>query len=147
MKKLIVILLSFLFVGNAFCQEDEYSVAFKKLMERTGMSTSLSSTMKQMIPLMTKDASGSQEQVQEVVDVVVVWVQEDVVPALEVIYRKHFSLEDINKVLEFYDSEIGRKFVEKQSTLAIDVMTLMQESKLQQSLIDRLSKIIPAQQQ
>lgn len=147
MKKLIVVLLSFLFVGSAFCQEDEYSVAFKKLMERTGMSTSLSSAMKQMIPLMTKDASGSQEQVQEVVDVVVVWVQEDVVPALEVIYRKHFSLEDINKVLEFYDSEIGRKFVEKQSTLAIDVMTLMQESKLQQSLIDRLSKIIPAQQQ
>lgn len=147
MKKLIVVLLSFLFVGSAFCQEDEYSVAFKKLMERTGMSTSLSSAMKQMIPLMTKDASGSQEQVQEVVDVVVVWVQEDVVPALEVIYRKHFSLEDINKVLEFYDSEIGRKFVEKQSTLVIDVMTLMQESKLQQSLIDRLSKIIPAQQQ
>ena len=147
MKKLIVVLLSFLFVGSAFCQEDEYSVAFKKLMERRGMSTSLSSAMKQMIPLMTKDASGSQEQVQEVVDVVVVWVQEDVVPALEVIYRKHFSLEDINKVLEFYDSEIGRKFVEKQSTLVIDVMTLMQESKLQQSLIDRLSKIIPAQQQ
>jgi hypothetical protein len=147
MKKLIVVLLSFLFVGSAFCQEDEYSVAFKKLMERTGMSTSLSSAMKQMISLMTKDASGSQEQVQEVVDVVVVWVQEDVVPALEVIYRKHFSLEDINKVLEFYDSEIGRKFVEKQSTLVIDVMTLMQESKLQQSLIDRLSKIIPAQQQ
>lgn len=147
MKKLIVVLLSFLFVGSAFCQEDEYSVAFKKLMERTGMSTSLSSAMKQMIPLMTKNASGSQEQVQEVVDVVVVWVQEDVVPALEGIYRKHFSLEDINKVLEFYDSEIGRKFVEKQSTLVIDVMTLMQESKLQQSLIDRLSKIIPAQQQ
>ena len=43
------------------------------------------------------------------------------------VYSRHFSLEELNELIAFYKSPIGRKFVEQQSPLMADLSRVDQE--------------------
>ena len=52
---------------------------------------------------------------------------EDMVAMMTPIYKKHFSLSDIEELIEFYDSPVGKKFVEKSPLIIQESMIVGQE--------------------
>ena len=141
MKRLYALIISFFLFGNVMGQTDEFSEVFKKMIECSGMSTLLDNTINQMAPMMAQtdpNSNVSEEDFKAVMEVLVEWINDDLLPVMETLYRRHFTVEEMKQVIVFYESEIGRKFVAKQATLAVDMMHLMQDNKLQESLVKRL---------
>jgi hypothetical protein len=48
---------------------------------------------------------------------------DDFEPAMVQIYDKHFTADEISQLLAFYESEIGRRFIEKQPAIVQDSMS------------------------
>lgn len=140
MKYIVSLIIAFSMYGSVIAQADAYSQGFKKLMTLSGTTSTLESSMRQIVPILLGSENIPSEVNAKIADVVVAWTNEDVIPALETTYRNHFSLDDINQIIAFYESEVGRKFVEKQSQVATDLMMMVQDTKMQESLMRRISQ-------
>lgn len=140
MKYIVSLIIAFSMYGSVIAQADAYSQGFKKLMTLSGTTSTLESSMRQIVPILLGSENIPSEVNAKIADVVVAWTNEDVIPALETTYRKHFSLDDINQIIAFYESEVGRKFIEKQSQVATDLMMMVQDTKMQESLMRRISQ-------
>lgn len=60
------------------------------------------------------------------------------------VYRKHFSLEDMKKIIEFYRTPVGKKLILNQGAIQAEVMVTMQTdlqngtAELQAKIAERL---------
>ena len=56
------------------------------------------------------------------------------------VYEKHFTLEDIEKLIEFYQTDVGRKYVEKLPKLTSESMQAGRQwgRRLGQKVVDKL---------
>lgn len=61
---------------------------------------------------------------------------EDMKESIATSYAKVFTVDELNKLAEFYESEVGQKFIEKSPQLMQEMMTRMQQRmpQLQQRL-------------
>lgn len=140
MKYIISLIIALSLYGTVTAQNDEYSQAFKKLVELSGTTSKLESCVRQMLSMKNASDRVPAEMNAKATEVVVAWMNEEVMPELEVAYRKHFTVDDLNQIIAFYESEIGKKYVEKGSQLAADLMALMLDEKKQASLSKRISE-------
>lgn len=146
MKNVALLIVTLLFCGNISAQQDEYSKSFNRLMDAMGMKTTMLETMKQIMPaLMAQQPgmSGVSENVLNAVAVVMAeWFAEDMVPTMEEIYKQYFTLDDLNKMSAFFESEVGRKYVANQGAISMQILTRVQDPNLQKLLVERLEKLL-----
>lgn len=145
MKNIALLIVTLLFCGNISAQQDEYSKSFNRLMDAMGMKTTMLETMKQIMPALMAQQPGmsgvSENDLNAVAVVMAEWFAEDMVPTMEEIYKQYFTLDDLNKMSAFFESEIGRKYVANQGAISMQILTRVQDPNLQKSLVERLEKI------
>ena len=107
---------------------DEYKRTLKKMLDAAGSEATFDSAIKQMLGMF-------KGQYQNVPDDV--WVElenemlkismDDLVEMLTPVYAKHLSVADLNKIIEFYQTPVGKKYAEKTPLITQESMQVGQE--------------------
>jgi hypothetical protein len=129
MKKLIVVI-SFLIIssGEIFGQADSYKVTLKKMLEVAGTEATFKVAIKQMFEMFKQQKTNVPDSF---------WVDfekefstasmDDLVDMLSPIYQKHISEADLKKIIEFYQTPVGKKYAEKTPLIMQESMQVGQQ--------------------
>lgn len=130
MKKLLITSVILLTSFNlSFAQSnDSYKSTLRKMLQTAGTEATFSTMVKQMFTMFKQQKSNVPEST---------WIEiekefsqtslDDLVNMFAPIYQKHFTEADLRKLIEFYQSPIGRKLAEKTPLITQESMQVGQE--------------------
>ena len=119
--KTTLLLIALPLIGaTSFAKEkNDYTDAMRKYLEVSGTTDQMSNMMTGMLEdyldLDNESRVAFEDSLKEtVLDILVEFY--------EPIYKKHFTIDEINEILKFYDSPIGKKLVAENSAMVNEVM-------------------------
>ena len=130
MKKLVVaISMAVLSLSAAFGQGDsQYKLTLKKMLEAGGSEESFKVVMKQMFDMLKKQKTNVPD---------TVWADfekefsktsiDNLVDMLTPVYQKHMTIVDLEKIIEFYQTPVGKKYAEKTPVIMQESMQVGQQ--------------------
>jgi len=144
MKKIsILFILIILSVTTTFAQQNnnEYKKAIQKMISVSGSEKTYTVAINQMITMMKKQKSNVPA---EFWDKMAVEYSKtsmtDLIDMLVPIYQKHLTLSEINQMIAFYESPIGKKFAAKTPLIMQESMQVGQQwgMKISQKMLAEL---------
>ena len=129
MKKIIVFLfLSFVFTVSGFAQNNaEYTAALKKMFVASGSNETYKMAIKQMISLYKAQSSLSQDKLKSMEEELLKTSMNDLTVKLVPVYQKYMTLSDLNEMIKFYESPVGKKFAKSNPLITQESMKIGQE--------------------
>lgn len=130
MKKVVVVL-SFLVVslGSAFGQVDnKYKLTLKKMLEAGGSEASFKVVIKQMVDMLKQQKTNVPDSIwSDFENEFSKTSMDDLVEMLIPVYQKHMTVADLEKIIEFYQTPVGKKFAEKTPLIMQESMQVGQQ--------------------
>ncbi|MBB2147015.1 DUF2059 domain-containing protein [Pedobacter sp. LMG 31464] len=145
MKKLLT-LLTFFVISTSVCfgqTNTEYKTALKKMMVASGAENTCKVVINQMITAFkTKKSDVPEEFWTEMSAELLKTTIGDMADMLVPVYEKHLTLADINQLIAFYESPIGKKFAEKTPIITQESMQVGQQlgMKIGQKVVEKLKE-------
>lgn len=129
MKKLIIpISILIICVGQAYGQTDSYRTTLKHLFIVSGSETNFKVTIKQMFTMLKQQKTNIPDSVwNEFENEFVKASIDELVDMLYPIYKKHMTENDLTKTIEFFETPIGKKYVEKTPFILQESMQVGQQ--------------------
>ena len=122
MRKIFLIALLFLFSTNLNAQSDTYTSTLKKYLEVSGSLAAFKTAISGMMGNFKNINTNVPEEVwKELEKEFLTTSVDDLVVQFAPVYKKHLSENDLNEIIKFYSTPIGKKLAEK-------TPVLMQES-------------------
>ena len=145
MKKIILFFaLSLITSGFCFSQDNvAYKTAIKKMMLVSGAENTYKTVINQMITVMKQQKP---EVPKEFWDTMAEEMQKssvtDLTDMLTPIYQKHLTLADVQQLIAFYESPVGKKFAEKTPLITQESMQVGQEwgMKIGQKIVEKIKE-------
>lgn len=123
MKKICLFFVAMTCVLSVSAQSnDAYSTAVKKLMEITEVKSGLETTLSEMYAPMAPQMGISEAKARELGVFMANEMYSDMIELYVPIYKKYFTLAEIEELCELYTTPIGKKAAKLQSTIAAEAM-------------------------
>jgi uncharacterized protein len=114
MKKLFIAIALILVSGTSALAQDSYGLKLKRMMEVAGTQASFQVAIKQMLVMFRQQKTNVPENVWNEFEKEFSQTSlDDLVTMLVPVYEKHMTESDLDKVIEFYQTPVGKKFAEK----------------------------------
>jgi hypothetical protein len=144
MKKLIIII-SILTIplGETFAQADSYKVTLKKMLEVAGSEASFKAAIKQMFDMFKQQKADVPDSFWDEAEKEFSQTSMDeLVGMLSPVYQKYMTEEDLKKIIEFYQTPVGKKYAEKTPLIMQESMQVGQQwgMKIGQRVQERLKE-------
>ena len=128
-------------------QTDEYKTLLKKIMTLSGSSASSEAIMSQLMSSMKNGPFQHDEAYWK--DFASKWtrkIEDKVMEVYAPIYQQHMTLDELKKVVAFYESPAGRKLGETATAVATESMPMIQQLSMEmvQEMMPKLQKSIDA---
>jgi hypothetical protein len=109
------IALFFIVSGLSFGQsDDEFKAKLKNMFEVSGSEEAYKTVIKQMITMYKQQFSSVPEEAwNELQKEFLKTSIDDLVDMLVPVYSRHLTLDDLQKIIEFYQTPVGKKYAEK----------------------------------
>lgn len=122
---------------------DEYKTLLKKIMTLSGSSASSEAIMSQFMSSMQKGPFQQDEAYWK--DFAAKWtrkIEDKVMEAYTPIYQQHMTLDDMKKVVAFYESSAGKKLGETATAVANESMPMIQQLSMEmvQEIMPQIQK-------
>jgi len=145
MKKVIIIFsLALLTFCSAFSQIDKtYRESVKKMLKLTGAEETFNGVVKQMLALVKSEKTNIPDNFwKEFEKDFLNTSLDDIVDRLAPIYVKYLTLDDVKKIIEFYQTPAGRKLGEKTPIITRESMQMGQQwgMSINQKIQDKLKE-------
>lgn len=144
MKKFILLLLFVFAFSTVFSQvTPEYKETLRKYFKATNSDEVFDVTIKQMISSLKKTYTEIPAKHWDLMEEEFLKSgKEELVDLIAPIYIKYFTKEDLDKIIEFYNTPIGKKLAEKTPAITQESMKVGQKwgMKLSQRLLDRIKE-------
>lgn len=145
MKKVFSTLALFLFVSlSAFAQTNEaYKDALTKMFQISGTEQTYQAAIEQMfIMFKGQYPETSEEMWKELEGEFQQTSMGDLVELLVPVYQKHLTLSDVNGLIAFYETEVGKKFASKTPFIMKESMQVGQQwgMKIGQDFAEKMKK-------
>ncbi|MDP4267515.1 MAG: DUF2059 domain-containing protein [Bacteroidota bacterium] len=142
MKKILFLIsITLLTVNLSFGQSNnEYKETLKKMFESCGTMDVYKVTIKQIIKISKEQKSNVPNKVWNQIEDEMLMSIDDLVDMLLPVYNKHLSLEDLQKLIEFYQTPIGKKLTAENPKIAQESMIAGQKwgEKLEAKIVSKL---------
>ena len=130
MKRTVTISALFLLTfALSFGQVDaEYKVTLKKMFEVSGSEETYKTVIKQMVSMFRTQFSQVSEEIWN--DLEEEFLQtslDDLVDMLVPVYSRHLTIDDLQKIIEFYYTPAGKKYAEKTPLITQESMEIGQQ--------------------
>lgn len=135
------LVLSFVFTVSGYAQSNaEYSTALKKMFLVSGSNETYKMAIKQMISMYKSQSTLSPEKLKSLEDEMLKTSMKDLTDMLVPIYQKYMTISDINEMIKFYESPVGKKFAKNSPAITQESMKIGQEwgMKIGQELKNKL---------
>lgn len=124
-------------------QTDEYKTLLKKIMTLSGSSASSEAIMSQLMSSMKNGPFQQDEAYWK--DFASKWtrkIEDKVMEVYAPIYQQHMTLDELKKVVAFYESPAGRKLGETATAVATESMPMIQQLSMEmvQEMMPKLQK-------
>lgn len=124
-------------------QTDEYKTLLKKIMTLSGSSASSEAIMSQLMASMKNGPFQQDEAYWK--DFASKWtrkIEDKVMEVYAPIYQQHMTLDELKKVVAFYESPAGRKLGETATAVATESMPMIQQLSMEmvQEMMPKLQK-------
>jgi hypothetical protein len=107
---------------------DEYKHTLKKMLDAAGSEATFDSAIKQMLEMFREQYKSVPDNVwSELENEMLKVSMDDLVEMLTPVYAKHLSIVDLNKIIEFYQTPVGKKYAEKTPLITQESMQVGQE--------------------
>lgn len=131
MKKSIYLILFFFCISyqNGISQENEdYKSTLKKMLQVSGSEETFKSIISQMLGMFRQQHTQVPENVWEELEEDFLKISlDDLVTHLSPVYEKHLTQNDIQEIIKFYSTPIGKKYAEKTPLITQESMQAGQE--------------------
>lgn len=135
------LVLSFVFTVSGYAQSNaEYSAALKKMFLVSGSNETYKMAIKQMISMYKSQSTLSPEKLKSLEDEMLKTSMKDLTDMLVPVYKKYMTISDINEMIKFYESPVGKKFAKNNPSIMQESMKIGQEwgMKIGQELKNKL---------
>jgi hypothetical protein len=123
MRAIVAIFLSFFLSCNLFAQTDSYHATLKKYLEVSGTLGAFKSAIPTMIGTFKGMKSSVPDQFWKEMEAELSTTSiDDLVGHLVPAYQKHLSEAELNEIIKFYRTPIGKKLAEKTPGITTDSM-------------------------
>lgn len=123
MKKIIVAFAILTCAATVSAQSDSYNAALKKYMEASGSIGAFKSAITAMLGnFKTMNTSVPEEVWKEFETELLNTSVGDLVVMLAPVYEKHMTEADLNEIIKFYNSPVGKKLAEKTPAITQESM-------------------------
>jgi hypothetical protein len=123
MRKFLLPLILTLAVGTINAQSSSYNATVKKYMEASGSLAAFKSAISGMLGnFKTMNTSVPDEVWKEFETELLGTSVDDLVNMLAPVYEKHMTENDLNEVIKFYNSPVGKKLAEKTPAITEESM-------------------------
>ena len=146
MKKIIIIIL-LIFVGftSAYSQEvnKKYRESVKKMLNLTGAEENFNGVVKQMMIMVKSEKTNIPDNVWKDFEKEFLSTSlDEIVDKLAPIYVKYLTQDDIQKIIEFYQTPAGKKLGEKTTIITRESMKVGQQwgMTISQQIQDKLKE-------
>lgn len=128
MKKIVISLAFVVCAGMASAQSDSYNATLKKYMEASGSIGAFKSAITGMLGnFKTMNSSVPEEVWKEFETELLSTSVGDLVIMLAPVYEKHMTEADLNEIIKFYNSPVGKKLAEKTPAITEESMQAGQQ--------------------
>lgn len=128
MTRLIPTIILLLLIGTfqLNAQEDTYKSKVKKMLKLSGASENFDVAVRNMIELQRKSYQDflSEDFFDEMEKEMLEFGLEKLIPKFTPVYRKHLTEEDLDGIITFYESEVGKKLTEKMPMIVSEAMQI-----------------------
>lgn len=114
---------------STFCQDNtNYRSTLKKMLEVGGSEASFKVVIKQMFDMLKLQKTNVPDSVwSEFENEFLKTSMEDLVDMLTPVYQKHLTATDLDKMIEFYQTPVGKKYAEKTPVIMQESMQVGQQ--------------------
>ena len=140
-KLFLAIFIGLFSFANAQTQvNDNYKGAVIKLMQVSKSSEAMKQLMPQMTAMIKKQVPELSEERLKLMEDAFVKMYDRIIDEMIPIYKKYLTLSDINKIIEFYDTPVGKKLAVSNIQIANESMPLAQKIAMEtmQTLLPKL---------
>ena len=132
------------FTINSFAQDNiEYKTAVQKMLSASGSEKTFKASISQMLSMMKQQKSEIPNEFWVTMeDEMKKTSMTDLVDLLIPVYQKHLTLDDINQLISFYQSPVGKKFAEKTPFITQESMAAGQQwgMKIGQKIVEKIKE-------
>lgn len=121
----------------------EYSKVLKKMFEISGAEESFKGAIKQMVVPFKNSYTGIEEKFWDELEKEFLKTSlNDLTEMLVPVYQKQFSIEELNGIILFYESEIGRKYAKAIPVITVESMEVGQKwgAQIGQKIGEKIAK-------
>jgi uncharacterized protein len=144
MKKLIILTLLITSSVASIAQKDnQYKTTLKKLMEVSGSEQTFKAVISQFFTLFKNQNSQVPDSIwSELEQEFYNTSTDELVAMLTPVYEKHLTEADLQKIIEFYQSPVGKKYAEKTPFITQESMQVGQQwgTKIGEHFAERLKQ-------
>lgn len=120
--------------GLMSAQSNDYQKSVEKLLELSGASNTLQSIVPSLFSLLKQQTSGIPDIYwEEAEKEIMQTANADLAIMMVPVYRKYLSQEELDKIIEFYQTPAGHKLAEVNPQISAELLTIGQQWGLQLS--------------
>lgn len=129
MKKLLVsLVLFFAFAMVAQAQEDKaYEAAMTKMLEVSKSMDAMKQLAPQIIAMTKQQVPNAPQEFWNELEKTMVGMYDEIIKAMIPVYHKYLSLEDIQGIIKFYETPVGKKLADSNTKIAAEAMPIAQK--------------------
>lgn len=127
-KLLVALVLFFAFTMVVEAQEDKaYEAAMTKMLEVSKSMDAMKQMAPQIIAMMKQQTPNAPQQFWTGLEQSMVDMYSQIVKAMIPVYRKYLTLQDIQGIIKFYESPVGKKLADSNTAIASETMPIAQQ--------------------
>lgn len=128
----LLLCLAFVVTMQAQASADkEYQAAVTKMLEVSNSLDAMKQMAPQIIAMVKQQAPEVPQAFWEDMEKTMVSMYDEIIKAIIPIYQKYFTLQDIQGIIAFYESPVGKKMAESNTKIAMEIMPVAQQIGMQ----------------
>lgn len=111
--------------------DKEYQAAVTKMLEVSNSLEAMKQMAPQIIAMVKQQAPEAPQAFWDEMEKTMITMYDEIVKAIIPIYQKYLTLQDIQGIIKFYESPIGKKLAESNTKIAMETMPVAQQIGMQ----------------
>ena len=144
MKKLLVITILLITFSSTFAQDNtSYKATLKKMLESAGSQGAFQTAIKQMFSMFRQQKTNVPADVWNALETEMEKTSMDeLTTLLTPVYQKQLTEADLKKIIEFYETPVGKKYAGSVPAIMQESMQVVQEwgMKLSQQIMQKITE-------
>lgn len=111
--------------------DKEYQAAVTKMLEVSNSLEAMKQMAPQIVAMVKQQAPAAPQEFWDEMEKTMLTMYDEIVKAIIPVYQKYLTLQEIQGVIKFYESPVGKKLAQSNTQIAMETMPIAQQIGMQ----------------